>query len=43
MRGIDTTEGCIVIVRPDQYVAAVLPIADYKQLAAFFEKCLSAR
>ncbi len=43
MRGIDTTEGCVVIVRPDQYIATVLPIADHKQLAAFFELCLSAR
>ena len=43
MRGIDTTEGCVVIVRPDQYIATVLPIADHKQLATFFEKCLSAR
>lgn len=29
-------EGAIVIVRPDQYVAGVLPLADREQLIAFF-------
>jgi phenol 2-monooxygenase (NADPH) len=37
MRGIDRKAGCLVIVRPDQYVAHVLPIDGYKQLAAFFD------
>ncbi|SEP16373.1 phenol 2-monooxygenase [Rhodospirillales bacterium URHD0017] len=37
MRGIDRTPGCLVIVRPDQYVAQVLPIDGYEQLAAFFD------
>ena len=34
-RGI-ATEGAIVVVRPDQYVANVLPLADAAGLAAFF-------
>ena len=37
MRGIDREAGCMVIVRPDQYVAHVLPLDGYKQLASFFD------
>jgi phenol 2-monooxygenase len=36
MRGIDRAEGCMVVVRPDQYVAHVLPLEAYGELAAFF-------
>ena len=35
MRGIDREAGCLVVVRPDQYVAQVLPIDGYQQIAAF--------
>ena len=37
LRGIDREKGCIVIVRPDQYVAHVLPIDAYDELAKFFD------
>jgi 2-polyprenyl-6-methoxyphenol hydroxylase-like FAD-dependent oxidoreductase len=37
MRGIDRTRGCLVVVRPDQYVAHVLPLDAHAELAAFFE------
>ncbi len=37
MRGIDRDAGCIVVVRPDQYVAHVLPLDGYEKLAAFFD------
>jgi phenol 2-monooxygenase len=37
MRGIDRELGCLVIVRPDQFVAHVLPLDGYTQLAAFFD------
>jgi phenol 2-monooxygenase len=37
MRGIDRETGCIVVVRPDQYVAQVLPLDGYMQLASFFD------
>ena len=37
MRGIDRAAGCLVIVRPDQYVAQVLPLDGYEQLAPFFD------
>ena len=36
MRGIDRDEGCMVVVRPDQYVAHVLPLDGYKELSSFF-------
>jgi len=37
IRGIDRIYGCIIIVRPDQYVAHVLPLAGHADLAAFFD------
>jgi len=36
LRGVDRAEGAMVIVRPDQYVANVLPLAAHEELAAFF-------
>jgi len=36
LRGIDRAQGCAVIVRPDQYVAHILPLEDHAGLAAFF-------
>jgi phenol 2-monooxygenase (NADPH) len=38
MRGINRTKGCIVIVRPDQYVAHVLPLDAYEELEKFFSE-----
>ena len=35
-RGIDRKRGCLVIVRPDQYVAHVLPLDAQDTLTAFF-------
>ncbi len=37
MRGIDRAQGCMVLVRPDQYVAHVLPLGAHAELAAFFD------
>ena len=37
MRGIDRARGCMVVVRPDQYVAHVLPLDAYAELAAYFD------
>ncbi|WP_296057304.1 FAD-dependent monooxygenase [uncultured Amphritea sp.] len=37
MRGIDREQGCMIIVRPDQYIAQVLPLDGYQQLTAFFD------
>ncbi|MEM7404756.1 MAG: FAD-dependent monooxygenase [Pseudomonadota bacterium] len=36
MRGIDRTAGAMVVVRPDQYVAHVLPLNGFTLLADFF-------
>ncbi|PTX01498.1 FAD-dependent monooxygenase [Pararhodobacter aggregans] len=35
-RGIDKARGCLVVVRPDQYVAQVLPLSAREELTAFF-------
>jgi phenol 2-monooxygenase len=36
LRGIQAPGGCVVVVRPDQYVAHVLPLTATGELAAFF-------
>ena len=38
MRGIDRKNGCVVILRPDQYVAQVLPLGAFDEIDAFFAK-----
>lgn len=37
MRGVDRKAGCMVVVRPDQYVAQVLPLNDFAALSAYFD------
>ncbi|MDR7260032.1 phenol 2-monooxygenase [Sphingomonas sp. BE270] len=37
MRGIDQERGCLIVVRPDQYVAQVLPFDGVAALTAFFD------
>jgi phenol 2-monooxygenase len=37
MRGIDRERGCMVVVRPDQYIAHVLPLDAHAELASFFD------
>jgi phenol 2-monooxygenase len=36
MREIDRERGCMVIVRPDQYIGHVLPLIGYAELSAYF-------
>ena len=36
MRGIDRDRGCMIVVRPDQYIANVLPLDGYRELSEFF-------
>jgi 2-polyprenyl-6-methoxyphenol hydroxylase-like FAD-dependent oxidoreductase len=36
LRGINLDGGCLVVVRPDQYIAHVLPLSDTDALAKFF-------
>ena len=40
MRGIDRASGCLIIVRPDQYVANVLPLDALNEVDAFFSAFL---
>jgi 2-polyprenyl-6-methoxyphenol hydroxylase-like FAD-dependent oxidoreductase len=37
LRQIDREQGCLVVVRPDQYVAHILPLDGTDVLAAFFD------
>jgi hypothetical protein len=37
MRRIDRRSGCMVVVRPDQYVAHVLPLVAHAELGSFFD------
>ena len=43
VRGIDREKGAIVVVRPDQHVANVLPLDAHDELAAFFGEFLLDR
>ncbi len=43
MRGIDRAAGCMVVVRPDQYVGHVLPLQARGDLAAYFAAILRVR
>jgi phenol 2-monooxygenase (NADPH) len=36
LRGVDREHGCMVVVRPDQYVASILPLTAFEELSAFF-------
>lgn len=36
LRGVNRETGCMVVVRPDQYVSAVLPLHEHQALADFF-------
>ncbi len=37
LRSIDRKRGCMVVVRPDQYIAHVLPLDAHAELADFFD------
>ncbi len=43
LRGIDRAQGALVVVRPDQYVAHVLPLDAHEALAAFCAGFMQAR
>ena len=42
LRGIDRAQGALVIVRPDQFVANVLPLDACAELTAYFSRFMSA-
>ena len=37
LRGIDRSKGCVVIVRPNQHIASILPLAAHAELSSFFD------
>lgn len=41
MRGIDRENGCMIVVRPDQYVSHVLPLSSFSELSNFFSGVLA--
>ena len=43
LRGVDRAAGCMVVVRPDQYIGQVLPIDGYAELAAYFDGFMLAQ
>ncbi|GAB3652966.1 FAD-binding monooxygenase [Ramlibacter alkalitolerans] len=43
LRGVDRTQGALVVVRPDQYIAHVLPLDAHGALADFFAGFMLAR
>ena len=43
LRGIDRAAGCMVIVRPDQYVGHILPLSARDDVAAYFAAILRVR
>lgn len=42
LRGIDRRQGALVVVRPDQYIAHVLPLGAHAALADFFAAFMTA-
>ena len=41
LRGIDRRAGCVIVVRPDQYIAHVLPLEAPAELARFFDRFMN--
>ena len=42
LRGVDRARGALVVVRPDQYIAHVLPLHAHAELADFFGRFMKA-
>ena len=38
LRSIDRSSGCMVVVRPDQHIANILPLNAHDELSAFFDE-----
>ena len=38
LRGIYRANGCVVVVRPDQHIAAILPVTAHAELSNFFDE-----
>lgn len=42
LRGIDRKQGCVLVVRPDQHIANILPLSAHKELSDFFAEFMLA-
>jgi phenol 2-monooxygenase len=42
VRRVNRGTGCVVVVRPDQYVAHVLPLDEHSELDRFFSRIMRA-
>ena len=40
IRGVDRNHGAVVIIRPDQFVADIVPLKDFRGIEAFFDRVL---
>jgi phenol 2-monooxygenase (NADPH) len=40
LRGVNCEQGCVIIVRPDQYIGHILPLDAFSDLADFFRRIL---
>jgi phenol 2-monooxygenase len=43
LRGINRTKGCIVVVRPDQHIANILPLDGFQELSKFFDNFMISK
>lgn len=43
MRKINKEKGCLVVVRPDQHIANILPLDAFKEISQFFDKFMTKR
>ncbi len=43
LRGIDRTQGALILVRPDQFIASVQPLTHRDRIARFFDRFMIAR
>ena len=37
LRGVDRSAGCVVVVRPDQHIATILPVTAHEELSKLFD------
>jgi phenol 2-monooxygenase len=37
LRGINREDGCVLIVRPDQHIASILPVTAHEEVFSFFD------
>jgi phenol 2-monooxygenase len=42
LRGVDRAAGCLIVVRPDQFVAHIAPLDDHAALSTFFDRFMVA-